>query len=749
MKKATINSILKKSKGSAGSKFNKNRSYSSFWMDDAWDRKSMYSGLGSARNGGGDTVKAIKLASYHRAIANFTKILTKKDLTVVFQGNDSFTDGKTISLSSTVGEKNFDVHVGLALHEASHCILTDFKVMPILNSEWYGARKVISWELMRSLINWIEDRRIDHYVFSTSPGYKAYYHKLYDHYWNADVISKALKSPKYRTVTEDSYELHIVNMLNPAFNADALPGLREIVKLIDVRNIARIKTTTEAAEIAEEVAKIIGREIAKAATTQPQPQPSQGGNGEDEKKEGKPQSSQGEQGEDNPEDQPDNDSTQPGNKGDDGEQSGGDQPQGTGEDDGEDTGEGGSESGEGGQETLQDMTAKEEAETNNAIAAQRSFLQGNISDRKDASKSLQKRLDAVAETGVELQAVDNGKFDCLVYDFTKKGAMFTAMLAGKAAYDSWNYRKSAESAAMYNASTIHWRDERDRLQKAQTMPDDLNHYFSATHDSYSKAVDKGLEFGALLGRKLQVRNESRDLTHNRLLNGKLDGKRIAHAGYGIESVFKQIYVDKFKKANLHISLDASGSMGGDKWESTIQMTMAIAKAATYCGNLNIQVSLRHTAGMGKTLPVIINVYDSSKNPLRQLELALRAGSTPSMTPEGLCFEAMHKKGMLIKSTKDMDSYFLNISDGAPGGCGNYSGPTSWEHTRRQVSKMEQEMNIQIISFFVESGSYSKGKVSESFSTMYGRNNSFIVNPNDMLSIAKALNTKFLSAKVTA
>ena len=126
---------------------------------------------------------------------------------------------------------------------------------------------------------------------------------------------------------------------------------------------------------------------------------------------------------------------------------------------------------------MQDMTAKEEAETNNAIAAQRSFLQGNISDRKDASKSLQKRLDAVAETGVELQAVDNGKFDCLVYDFTKKGAMFTAMLASKAAYDDWNYKKSAESAAMYN-NTSQWvkyidRDFLSLDRKAAQNPWDL------------------------------------------------------------------------------------------------------------------------------------------------------------------------------------------------------------------------------------------------------------------------------------
>ena len=60
-----------------------------------------------------------------------------------------------------------------------------------------------------------------------------------------------------------------------------------------------------------------------------------------------------------------------------------------------------------------------------------------------------------------------------------------------------------------------------------------------------------------------------------------------------ENVFKQIHIDKYKATNLHISLDASGSMSGTKWRNTVMMTMAIAKAATLCSNLSVQVSLRH------------------------------------------------------------------------------------------------------------------------------------------------------------
>ena len=55
----------------------------------------------------------------------------------------------------------------------------------------------ISWADIFGLINWIEDRRIDHYIFSNSPGYKAYYHKMYDHYWNDKMIHRGLISSDY------------------------------------------------------------------------------------------------------------------------------------------------------------------------------------------------------------------------------------------------------------------------------------------------------------------------------------------------------------------------------------------------------------------------------------------------------------------------------------------------------------------------------------------------------------------------
>jgi hypothetical protein len=280
---------------------------------------------------------------------------------------------------------------------------------------------------------------------------------------------------------------------------------------------------------------------------------------------------------------------------------------------------------------------------------------------------------------------------------------------------------------------------------------------SEARSEYADAIHKGLEIGGLLGKRLQLHNEARERVDNRLRNGKIDNRRLAHAGYGIDSIFSQIHVDKYKRANLHISLDGSGSMGGDKWASTLQMTVAIAKAAAYTQGINIQVSLRVTKGNGRgDAPVVLSIYDSRKNKLNHLTTALKRFSPSSMTPEGLCFEAMIKKNQLVSGTSEMDSYFLNISDGAPGMSG-YGGMTAINQTARQITKMRNELDIKVISFYIENYGGSNDKdayttmlnrftassTGAAFRTMYGKDAS-VVDPNSAIGIAKELNKKFLT-----
>ena len=162
-----------------------NHTYSGFWLDkDAASLGEAFSGKSNT------TVKALKLRKYQRAIANFVKILSQKDVPVVFRGTESWTDNECVVLATDISDKNFDVSAGLALHEASHLKYTDFKVLEALmkNESMDSNHK----NTVKQILNYVEDRRIDNLVFKSSPGYKAYYHKLYDHYFRTPEIANAL-----------------------------------------------------------------------------------------------------------------------------------------------------------------------------------------------------------------------------------------------------------------------------------------------------------------------------------------------------------------------------------------------------------------------------------------------------------------------------------------------------------------------------------------------------------------------------
>ena len=61
----------------------------------------------------------IKLAAYKRAISNFVRIVTNRsDIKVSYSsGQQSYTDGKAVVISSKISDGEFDCTVGLALHE--------------------------------------------------------------------------------------------------------------------------------------------------------------------------------------------------------------------------------------------------------------------------------------------------------------------------------------------------------------------------------------------------------------------------------------------------------------------------------------------------------------------------------------------------------------------------------------------------------------------------------------------------------
>ena len=204
----------------------------------------------------------IELANTQRAISNFVKIQTGKDIPVEFishDDGDSMTDGKKIVISSTINTHNLDAVVGTALHEAAHCKHTDFFVLKkianrLLEGNLMGGRR---WVEM--LLNFIEDRRIDNLIYHNAPGYQDYYRSMYERYFYSKVIDKGLKGKEYREENWDSYAFRIINIFNKNTDLKALACLEEVYNIIDLKTISRLTSTTHSLEIAIKIYELINK----------------------------------------------------------------------------------------------------------------------------------------------------------------------------------------------------------------------------------------------------------------------------------------------------------------------------------------------------------------------------------------------------------------------------------------------------------------------------------------------------------
>ena len=192
----------------------------------------------------------VALAGYKRAISNFVNIVTGQYIPVVFNSKDeSYTDGNKVVIGSNIDDKKFDVAVGLALHEGSHIKLSDFNLLKNLEisipaelyvlAEKVNVSKFQVISTVKNLLNYIEDRRIDSFIFRTSPGYKGYYHSMYDKYFYSKNVDKGLLSSEFRTETIDSYMFRIINLHNKNRQLGSLKGLKSIYESIDLPHIMR------------------------------------------------------------------------------------------------------------------------------------------------------------------------------------------------------------------------------------------------------------------------------------------------------------------------------------------------------------------------------------------------------------------------------------------------------------------------------------------------------------------------------
>jgi|TARA_R110001592_G_scaffold37644_4_gene125384 hypothetical protein len=694
------------------STYNTSNNYSSFWLGDDWDNNGSLFDDEDVK----PKTDLIALSSYRRAIANFVNIVTQKDIPVTFKSSgDSYTDGKKVVISSKLDDKLFDSSVGLALHEGSHIKLSNFDFLKGLEQsipeEYFNRGEVKGYSKgdikghIKNLLNYVEDRRIDYYVFSSSPGYKGYYHSMYDKYFHSKIIDKALGTDEYTEESVDSYMFRIINLTNKNTDLTKLSGLKEIYTTIDFKNISRLDSTESSFNIACEIYHIILKNLPDASKTT-----DENGNESYESAE-----DSGNGGESVSPDSPISDeqfeslleSIENGEMGDSDESGNG---VGVNVD-----GKGEKPSDTDTSNESQDLLSpQQKKQLENAIKKQNKFMDGEVT-KKNVTKKEKKDLDTIESSGMSYVEVgeDAG------YNKSKTKCIVVKNLT----------KKLCESDSIGMISK--WKGDRYDSED------------SYRRDTY---IEDGIRLGTILGRKLQVRGESRETKWTRLDSGRIDKRLISELGFGNDRVFSTSFTESYSDAFLHISVDASGSMGGDKWTNTMKSVVAITKAIDMINNVDVVVSFRSTQsdGRGRSSsykPIILIAYDSRVDNFIKVKNLFKYITYNGTTPEGLCYEAILNE--IVPTTTDRDSYFLNYSDGMPM-FGNdeidYHGSTAVSHTKKMVKEIRSR-GIKVMSYFVGSG-YGEDRYMGDFKKMYGKDSEF-VDITSVMSISKTMNKKFL------
>ncbi len=705
--------------------------YSSFWMDSDWNTRN--TSIFDEDGEGHEKPKTdlVALASYRRAIANFVTIVTgESGIKVKFnEGDDSYTDGKTVVIGSKMNDKLFDSSVGLALHEGSHIKLSDFDFLRNLNfnipkeyierglTKGFSEGEVIA--NIKYLLNYVEDRRIDNFVFTTSPGYKGYYHSMYNKYFYAKIIDKALSSDEHSDETMESYMFRIINLTNKNTNLNALNGLRDIWNELDIKNIKRLESSGDAFKVALNIFDVVLNNLLDGIEkTDPET-----GEISYDKADGSGSSEESGEGEGSGEEESrkitddefddllesmennvmgsESDSTESGGKSIEvdlpmsGESSGG----------GIDVGK----------ETKKvELSERQKKQLEKAIDKQKKFMNGDITKKKVTKKDA-RELKTIEESGMGYVTVGKD------IGWNKKGTKCLVV------------KKLTKDLIDTNSLSI-------------LSPYRYRYYYGSDVD-HEGFVENGIRLGTILGRKLQVRGESRETKWTRKDSGKIDKRLIAELGFGNERIFNTSFVESYSDAFLHISVDASGSMGGDKWNNTMTSVVAICKAASMIQNVDVVVSIRsthNTGGRGRRngdKPLILIAYDSRVdkfNKVKNLFAHIRVSGT---TPEGLCYEAIMNE--IIPTTKDRDSYFLNFSDGMPmfsNDTIDYYSEDAIKHTKKMIEEIKQR-DIKVLSYFI-GDSYGGERSMVDFKKMYGNDAQFI-DVTSVMAVSKTMNKKFL------
>jgi hypothetical protein len=264
----------------------------------------------------------------------------------------------------------------------------------------------------------------------------------------------------------------------------------------------------------------------------------------------------------------------------------------------------------------------------------------------------------------------------------------------------------------------------------------------------SNNVNAGINLGKKLLRKLQITNEQVTLASKRLKSGKIDARRVYAANFE-NDIFYKIDRAQYKPISIHLSIDGSGSMQGEKWNQVLINTVALGYVSLHMQNIDLTISIRTTGEdpslSSKTahIPLLILAFDSKKHTLSDLK-KLAYFKVSGLTPEGMCLNTLNQ--YIPSSSYYLDSYLINMSDGFPTFESSgfiYKGKSAILDTAKAVSNIKKK-GVKVLSYFIETDvtSIRLNELVEAFRTMYGKSATFI-DPKNVHQVTKTLNNLFL------
>lgn len=732
--------------------------HSHFWLDkDLFaDQDTDVTGKVKPQH---DLATIARYAAVRRAIANFVSILSGKNIPVEFSsGKESYTDGERVVISAENDPSKFDVMVGLALHEASHVLLTDFSFVKLIAEHrkirdryaayahdggtlypiaWNGVQSeaakqatiagktpeyeftydvarelfpeniVALWPEVTAgggasaavkyyrtvsqafddvhvLMNILEDRRIDKWVYNRAGGYRPYYDALYGKYFFTKEIGKNLKfNPAWRELTIENYLNRLLYAFHPDASPDALPGLAAMIDYMDLATIERVgedmhdeqagwkkQATYDAApRLWKDACHLYGMILKVVGLAELQQR-----------------------------EQPSQPQDIAGN--------------GTGQN----------------HPMLEGMNADTLQGLPDLDLPAGTLLPSPV--EKDVKGKGKNKVEVDGKYNADKAKRELAEAKKLMGGEVKKKKMTRQLKASVTALEEADGEMiDIQGYGIPSGKCFVTRKLTERLMKEPWF------IFSSPWASNSTlaAIAAGKRMGQILHQRLQVRNDPLFTKQTRLQGGHIDRRLLAQLGMDITTVFHKVRVDQHKPAMLHVSLDASGSMTGQKWNKVTTVAIALAYLGSKMRNIDTVISIRGGSG----LPLVAILFDSRRDNFNKFCKLFAQIAPAGATPEGLCYKAT--MGLITECADTHQVYFINFSDGEPSfymsegsdltkhgatyNGVNYVGEFAFKHTRQMVQLM-REAGVKILSYFISD--YGRPDVrNAAFRTMYGDDASFV------------------------